>query len=40
MSIALADIGGVDWRNVAGIGWVAGGSTPEFAFELDNIEFE
>ncbi|MEC7825326.1 MAG: amidohydrolase family protein, partial [Pseudomonadota bacterium] len=40
VSIALADIGGVDWRNVAGIGWVAGGSTPEFAFELDNIEFE
>lgn len=40
VSIALADIGGIDWRNVAGIGWVAGGATPEFAFELDNIEFE
>ncbi|MFS1703964.1 amidohydrolase family protein [Alteromonas sp. AMM-1] len=40
VSVALEDIGGVDWHNVAGIGWVAGAATPDFTFELDNIEFE
>ncbi|GGF60353.1 amidohydrolase family protein [Alteromonas lipolytica] len=40
VSIALKDITGVDWQNVSGIGWVAGATTPEFEFELDNIYFE
>ena len=40
VSVNLSDIGGVDWTNVTGIGWVAGAATPNFNFELDNIYFE
>ncbi len=40
VSVNLSDIGGVDWTNVSGIGWVAGAATPDFNFELDNIYFE
>ena len=40
VSVNLSDIGGVDWTNVTGIGWVAGTATPNFNLELDNIYFE
>lgn len=40
MFIVFVDIGGVDWCNVVGIGWVVGGLMFEFVFEFDNIEFE
>lgn len=40
ISIELADFSGVDWTNIAGIGWMAGASTTPFTLELDNIAFE
>ena len=38
--IPFTDLSGIDWTNVSGIGWVVGATTPEYTFQIDNVELK